>query len=210
MILFTSDTHYGHTKMAEHRGFADRDAMDEALVKAWNSVVDFGDTVYHLGDLSFRKPAETAEILAQLRGTIHLVPGNHDKPWLRQIKKVQGWLESIKMAQKLIVCDRLHTLKAVYGGEEHRFELCHFPMLTWDRAHHGALHLHGHSHGQCRYPDPNTTMLDVGVDSVGLEPIALPMVLERMKARRYSPCDRHAASTVAAPYNQPVPSVSAD
>lgn len=196
MIFFTSDTHYGHTKMAAHRGFDTPADMDEALIAAWNSVVDFGDTVYHLGDLSFRKPAETAEILTSLRGTIHLIPGNHDKALLRQIHKVQEVLDAWKMSQKLIVRDRIHTLKAIYhmeGGIEvtERFELCHFPMLTWDRAHFGTYHLHGHSHGFCRYPDPNTTMLDVGVDHVGFEPISLPAVLERMKGRAYAACDLH-------------------
>lgn len=196
ILFFTSDSHFGHSKMAAQRGFGeDTDAMDEALIKAWNSVVHFGDTVYHLGDLSFRSAVETAEILCRLRGTIHLVPGNHDKALVRQINKLQAGLP----VGKLIVHERLHTLKVEYLYEYPEgvsqsvayFELCHYPMLTWDRAHFGTFNLHGHSHGHCRYPQPDTTMLDVGVDSVGFEPIALPAVLERMKGKTFAACDLH-------------------
>ena len=80
-IFFTSDTHFGHEGIIRHisRPFPDSFTMDGELVRRWNSVVRPGDTVYHLGDLSFKGVGYTAHILEQLNGDIHWVLGNHDK-----------------------------------------------------------------------------------------------------------------------------------
>ena len=72
---FTSDTHFGHSRILAyaHRPFANVDEMDEALIRNWNSVVGERDDVYHLGDMMFRLSRERAEaILGRLRGRIHL------------------------------------------------------------------------------------------------------------------------------------------
>ncbi len=51
--------------------------MDEFLIDQWNATVASGDTVYHLGNLSF-KPHTIEEILPKLNGNIILIVGNHD------------------------------------------------------------------------------------------------------------------------------------
>ena len=200
MLLFTSDSHFGHVKMAVHRGFDDPDAMDEALIEAWNGAVTPKDVVYHLGDLSFRRPEATVAILKRLNGAIRLVPGNHDVRGNRKMLMAVvdamlgvGHREGSEMP-KFEVLERLYTLKIPgtgKGDQQLRLELCHFPLLVWDRAHYNALHLHGHSHGRCNYPDPGTTRLDVGVDSVGFAPITLDRVLEIMKERAFKAHDLH-------------------
>ena len=80
MIFFTSDLHFGHSNIIqyEHRPFADVNDMDKALIANWNSVVGKHDTVFVLGDISFYGHEKTEHLVRQLRGTKHLVMGNHD------------------------------------------------------------------------------------------------------------------------------------
>jgi calcineurin-like phosphoesterase family protein len=201
-IFFTSDRHFFHKSRAQARGFGeDVDAMNTALVNAHNSVVGPKDICYDLGDLSFGNPFMTASMVLRLNGTIRLVPGNHDLH--RKGENLAELQRLLAPSGKLEVQPRLLSLH-LYEQDvrqmgrglgppiqrEVRLELCHFPMLVWDRAHFGTLHLHGHSHGNCRYPD-NNARLDVGVDALGLVPIALDQVIDLLKAKGYTAHDHH-------------------
>lgn len=180
--------------MAAHRGFPSVEEMNSHMIDEWNAVVEPKDTVYYLGDLSFMKPVDTAILLTKLNGRIRLISGNHDhRKSIDAVVKLLAGPDPVKHADtiKFAVLDRLFTLKTVLEDVPLRLELCHFPMLTWDRAHYGVWHLHGHSHGFCRYPHPNTTMLDVGVDNVGYRPISLADVAARMAGKTFHPCDLH-------------------
>jgi calcineurin-like phosphoesterase family protein len=79
-IFFTSDTHFGHSKVIEYedRPFADADEMDRLLIQNWNQKVQPGDLVYHLGDVSFHKKEKTRELLKKLNGIKICIRGNHD------------------------------------------------------------------------------------------------------------------------------------
>ena len=48
MIYFTSDLHFGHAGIISmrNRPFADKDEMNEALVRYYNAVVHQNDTCY--------------------------------------------------------------------------------------------------------------------------------------------------------------------
>ena len=54
-IFWTSDSHYFHNNILKYcnRPFGSVEAMNEALVANWNSVVKPDDHVYHLGDFCF-------------------------------------------------------------------------------------------------------------------------------------------------------------
>ena len=81
MIYFTSDTHFGHSRIIDYcrRPFRNVDHMDEELIRRWNSRVKDGDSVVHLGDFSFYNSSRTKEIISRLNGEISLVRGNHDR-----------------------------------------------------------------------------------------------------------------------------------
>lgn len=88
-IFFTSDTHFGHSKIIKYcpdsRGhFDDVDQMNQYLINQWNSVVNSNDIVYHLGDVAFAKAEIVKNIFNELNGKIILVPGNHDKKLLKK------------------------------------------------------------------------------------------------------------------------------
>jgi calcineurin-like phosphoesterase family protein len=169
MIYFTSDTHFGHKNVIEYcnRPWQDVYVMDHALIDRWNRVVRRGDTVYHLGDVSFHPDDGTIEkIFSQLNGRRILVPGNHDREGKAKQRAVYGCFDE--------VTDLLIEFK--YRGL--LFTLCHFPLEQWNRNHHGSFHLHGHTHGNSRQVP---CRMDVGVDAVGYQPICIDECIETLR-----------------------------
>jgi calcineurin-like phosphoesterase family protein len=178
-IFWTADTHFRHNNIRKYcnRPFATCEEMDEAMTANWNAVVKPGDVVYHLGDFAFtRSAAETEAILKRLNGNIHLIQGNHDKDNVRKAKGF-AW-----------VSDK-HQGKMVKFGEQLVF-MSHYAMRVWDRSHHGAWCLHGHSHGTLP-DDPNMLSMDVGVDANNFTPVSFEQVMDIMSKKNFKPVDHH-------------------
>lgn len=173
MILFTADTHFGHSKIIEYcnRPFKNVDEMNEALIKNWNRVVGHGDTVYHLGD--FGLGPDMRYIRPRLNGSIRLILGNHDK-----IK-----MEDARMFTSIDKMD-------VISINKQRIVLCHYAMRTWQFQGHGSWQLYGHSHGNLP-DDPNSLSLDVGVDCWNFLPVTLPQIEARMAKKTFKQVDHH-------------------
>jgi len=154
-IWFTSDTHFGHKNIIKYcnRPFSNVEEMNETFIANWNQVVSEKDTVYHLGDFSMGNPIQ---YLKRLKGRIHLVRGNHDKP-----KDFIGLVESFNCI-KTLKCNNLYIV------------LCHYPLRSWDRKCHGSYHAYGHVHGT----EPKFCMsYDVGVDNNSYTPINLETLI---------------------------------
>lgn len=135
MIWFTSDTHFGHANVLKFcdRPWDDIEKMNRALIDAINARVSPSDTLYHLGDFSFKMSVEDAR---ELRGKIrcrdiHWVPGNHDKDWSRP-----------DMVGTFVVEPPISVLKL--DGRQ-KVVMCHYPIMDWPGLGHGAFHLHGTS-----------------------------------------------------------------
>jgi calcineurin-like phosphoesterase family protein len=159
-ILFTADTHFGHRLMARLRGYESVDAMDADLVTLWNAAVRPDDTVWHLGDFSYKAPRSVQSYLVQLNGNLNLVHGNHDGEATRTNPR---WLRSEAMA--------------VLQHEGIQLVMVHYPMLAWPGSRRGAVHLHGHTHG--RLPG-DRQCLDVGIDAWGLSPVTWEQIAGRL------------------------------
>lgn len=171
MIWFTSDTHFGHERVL---GFCDRPwdtiaAMNRDMVDEINRWVEPGDTLYHLGDYSFKMTSEDAANLRKRINCkdIHLVPGNHDKDWTQP---AVSWAFTV---EKPITVLKIDKLKLV---------LSHFPMADWQGMSHGSVHLHGHIHSRgMQYNELNRMQglyrYDVGVDANDFRPVCLDEVL---------------------------------
>lgn len=174
-VFFTADTHFSHARIIElcRRPFATVEEMDETLVERWNERVGAHDTVYHLGDFTL-KGADVAETFSsRLKGHIHLIYGNHDRASVRGFYR---WEPSSGEAMTIRHqgCD---------------ITLCHYAMKVWNRSHHGALMLYGHSHGTL---PGNSQSLDVGVDAWDFRPVTLDEILARMATLpKYASEDRH-------------------
>lgn len=82
MRYYISDLHFYHQVLNEHmdcRGFADGDEMNRYMIQQWNQKVRENDEVVILGDLSVGKGKATNAIVEQLKGTLFLIQGNHDR-----------------------------------------------------------------------------------------------------------------------------------
>ncbi len=183
-IWFTSDQHWGHANIIRfsERPFADVESMNEALIANWNRVVGERDIVYHLGDIFLLPTSEAKKVRDRLHGRICLVRGNHDKT----ADSMKGGFEWIKDYYELKYDDE--------GAPEgrRRIVLCHYAFRVWNKSHHGAWHLYGHSHGSL--PDePNSLSFDVGVDCHAYTPLSYEQVKGIMARKRFVPVDHHGA-----------------
>jgi calcineurin-like phosphoesterase family protein len=93
--------------------------MRYELIRRWNSVVNDGDTVFHIGDFSFHNKVDTQDtLLAILHGNIIFLRGNHEN-------HPKTIIESV-----------------VIRHEGHSIHLNHYP----ERANPVMLSLVGHVH----------------------------------------------------------------
>ena len=187
MIYFTSDLHLGHEHAIEftNRPYSNVEEMNRGLISSINEVVKKDDELWILGDFAFKVGREEVrkfrrEIECR---KVHLINGNHDKDYRNDhiFQSVQDYRE----------------LKTEYG----KFILFHYPILEWNTAHYGSVHLHGHIHSTGeynasnlqkkyidRFPDghiPNTENLnlriyDVGVDANNYKPISIERIAKLM------------------------------
>ena len=136
MNLYTSDLHFGHKNVIEfdHRPFHDVNEMDHLMIESWNSRVQPDDTVYILGDFSYRSEKELTWYLKQLKGHKILVAGNHD-----------GKLLTNQSA--LSYFDGVEKLMEIADGEN-RICLCHFPIAEWSGYFRRSWHIYGHIHNR--------------------------------------------------------------
>lgn len=191
LIFFTSDLHLGHEKAIEftNRPFSNVEEMNKVLIDNINNTVGEKDELWIIGDFAYKVNKEGVH---KLRNKIrckhvHLVKGNHDKNYEKD-----GIFESVQDYKQL---------KTIYG----RFILFHYPILEWNAAHYGTVHLHGHIHSTGEYNEENLKkkycdrfsyshssnemdlgirIYDVGVDANDYRPISIEEIANKMNLTR--------------------------
>ena len=63
-------------------------------------------------------------------------------------------------------------------------------MKVWDKSHHGAWHLYGHSHGSLP-DDPNSLSFDIGCNIHDYYPLEFEDVRKIMSTKTFKPIDHH-------------------
>lgn len=112
---------------------------------AYTSHFSAVDHIYCLGDFIdipheeftskvFRE--ELATFLSGLKGTWHLIPGNHDSKLISIIKEVT--------LKNFVIEDSIFEVEV---GNNISLVCSHFPLEEWNNKHKGFFHLHGHLHG---------------------------------------------------------------
>ncbi len=186
-IFFTSDQHFGHANIIKYcpiRKFSSVEEMNEGLVKNFNTRVSEGDVTYHIGDFSLSlHPMQV--YLPRLKGTHHLISGNHDKchPSDKKASKQQEFeKEYLKAGFASVQTELSLTLDGI------DFLLCHFPYTgdhtAVDRFQkyrpkdEGKILLHGHVHSLYQVRD---RCINVGVDVWDLTPVESPAIIQIAK-----------------------------
>lgn len=133
---------------------------DEWLINLWNSTVKKGDFIYIIGDLCLGNKERTERVLSRLHGRKYLIRGNHDKS-CNGLERYFEWVGDIKEVK--FNHDQFNFIKE---GETFCCELCHYPLLSWNRRTHGTCMVHGHCHGSIDMLNESTNELrvDVGFD----------------------------------------------
>lgn len=205
-IWFTSDTHWNHKNIVrgttawefdpkkdvgvqELRDFDTLEEHNETIISNFNKLIKPDDELWHLGDWSFGGHENILNFRDRLHcRNIHLIFGNHDQhiepinsPYRPLFSSCQYYKElSFKVDQKW---KQFQKVKIV---------LFHYGMRVWNKSHHRAIHLYGHSHGSL--PSFGRSM-DVGVDTNNLYPYHLDEVLDRMLSIQVEIVDHHNSST---------------
>lgn len=164
---FISDTHFFHNNILKFkddagyliRPFKSLHEMHELIVNNWNKVIEPGDYVYHLGDVTFQYHKPFQELMYSLNGRKRLGVGNHD-----DLKK-EGLLKHF---------EKVFLWK---GFKEHNFTCSHMPLKE-GHFRDGEFNLHGHIH-QRILSDPR--YMNVCVEVTDYKPINLDQILEFIK-----------------------------
>jgi calcineurin-like phosphoesterase family protein len=135
--FFIADPHFGHANILrfapDTRPFETIAEHDAELIRRWNARVGADDVVWVLGDFAWT-PAAARSALAQLRGRIRLVLGDHDAQWLATHPGARDRLP-------------LNAVEQVHGAVKWRpgVLLTHVPAIPGPKY---RVNLHGHLHGR--------------------------------------------------------------
>ena len=154
-IWISSDTHFCHNKdfIYKPRGFNSVYEMNETIVKNWNSVVNWDDEIYLLGDVMLNNDEEGCKYLNRLAGKIYILGGNHDTT-----NRIQRY---VNIRPTILYLGLANILK--YQG--YHFYLSHYPTLTSNYDDDNKplkkklINLCGHSHVQNPFYDLNKGLI---------------------------------------------------
>jgi len=161
-VFVTSDLHLDHTNIISYcnRPFDNVREMNDVLINNWNRIIKPDDTVFFVGDMSFKSSDKYIPIL---NGNIYFIWGNHDQT------TDPGSMHS--------------SVPLTYKGINYIF--VHDPKLT-PRGFDGWV-IHGHHHNN--YPDqfpffnPEKRRVNVSVELTKYQPVSLDYITTLIKTR---------------------------
>lgn len=183
-IRFTSDTHAFHRNIIDYsnRPFANEIEMTSVLARNINKSLPNGGLLYHLGDWSLGGPDKAPKFMDMISKNIKviLIRGNHDSSNINFLN----------------LFHQTHKFEEVKVNGQ-RITMCHYAMRVWNKSHHGAWHLFGHSHNSLP-DDPHSLSIDVGVDSAyarfgEFRPFTFEEIAGIMASKTFKPLDHHGA-----------------
>lgn len=138
---YLSDLHLGHERMlkmakegvngqlGKRAGFRDISEINDYIIQQWNEHVNSADDIWILGDFSYRSRIDVGKYLARLSGHKHLIIGNHDIKWMKNVDLARYFenvshMDVIKDAGKTII-------------------LCHYLLMEWSQSRHARYSLSG-------------------------------------------------------------------
>ena len=193
-IYFVSDFHIGHQNVIKFDGrpFESLEEMHLKLIKNWNSKVNDEDIVFYLGDFTFKNQEIGSWFRNHLKGKIHFIMGNHDRTSVISklgFEKVWGCdsgLGGVTIEVKDPDANRGYQI----------IVLCHYPILSWNKSHHGSWHVHGHCHQSLTKNKEMSwyykrKVIDAGVNGLEYTPISYKELKKIMNSKIISSVDHH-------------------
>lgn len=173
-IYLTSDLHFCHNKpfIYEPRGFKSVEEMNEAIIYNFNKTMDWGDTLYILGDCFLNNNEEGIKLMKRLPGEKYIIFGNHDSDTRKALLHEAGFhclgLASVQKFNGLI------------------FYLCHYPTMTSNHDEHKPLNrrvlsLSGHTHSKEIWDEAGG--YNVALDAHDNCPVDLDEIIRAFKSR---------------------------
>jgi len=175
MKYYTSDLHLNHANLITFniptRKFKNIQEHNAFVTTRWNTIVNWDDEVYCLGDFALGPPEDIPSYVNQLNGIKHLITGNHD--WGKEEYHEQAAWESIQK--------QLHIIDG-----EYKVWLAHMPLQKAPdkRGYERPIPLEdydiclgGHVHG--KYFVNDCSSINVGVDVNDFYPKTLEQLLEK-------------------------------
>ena len=176
-VWFTSDTHFGHRRIIQYcnrpwnHGKNENGelvvtnenvlAMDNEMIRRWNSVVGKNDTVWHLGDFALGGKEVAERVFPQLNGKINLVMGNHDH-WNINFYYDLGF-------------HRVYDKKIII----HDFVILSHAPLMFLNSNCPFYNVYGHIHNSDAYQTWTKNSCCVCVERHGYMPISWKMIMQK-------------------------------
>lgn len=161
----TADPHYNHARIIWFAGrpFPDVETMEQSLIKYWNLVVGKDDNVLVLGDFILVERERAPQIVAQLKGHVYLLRGNHDR-W-----RSDEWFEEAGFAD--VYHDPITLGNIVFS---------HKPMPAGELG--DRFNVHGHVHRHC---SNDVKHLCICPEVTEYCPLTMKQIREYVNARGY-------------------------
>jgi len=161
----TADPRYNHARIIWFAGrpFPDVETMEQSLIKYWNLVVGKDDNVLVLGDFILVERERAPQIVAQLKGHVYLLRGNHDR-W-----RSDEWFEEAGFAD--VYHDPITLGNIVFS---------HKPMPAGELG--DRFNVHGHVHRHC---SNDVKHLCICPEVTEYCPLTMKQIREYVNARGY-------------------------
>jgi calcineurin-like phosphoesterase family protein len=190
-VFFISDFHLFHKNVIgfDNRPFLNKNnepdvlLMNRTIIDNWNNTVNHNDIVFYLGDLIFGRKEWANQVIFALNGSIHYIMGNHDKyndiVSYKRFESVNDYVDLNIVNDKEYI--NLH------------FVLMHYPIYSWNRAHHGSFMIHGHCHMKLSDGEfhKNKRIFDVGCNGWDYTPVSYKKIVELGNKIDYKVTTKH-------------------
>jgi calcineurin-like phosphoesterase family protein len=203
------------------RDFDTLDQMNSTIIDNINKMVKEDDWLVCLGDWAFGGIENIWKARQRIvcKKIIHIV-GNHDHHIVKNtvlpncfrrymadrdqelfVNPEDSHSDYDEQAQAQEIFSGVHSYLELTvshsNGEKNTYNLFHFPITIWNKAHHDRIHLYGHVHGGYTAPDRS---LDVGVDNAfklfgEYRPFSERDIQKYMKTRSYKQQSHHNKNT---------------
>jgi len=177
MRWFFSDLHLNHGNIIKFcsRPFSSAKEMDIKLIENCNSVVMPDDTLYCLGDFSFKSQPHFYTRRINCKNLI-LIQGNHDRinACKGHFKEIHDKLEIEIGGHKILLCHYYYK-QMLDSNFDHKFK------DRMPQYYPGQVLIHGHCHSSKPHINEEYKAINVSVEQINYTPISEERILEIIK-----------------------------